>query len=265
MPGRNRKTTNRSVRDGVKPQAHDCSIKFWCCPTLRRSADWDYDQEKEIENPSGMMSVAQAREEAAYLPGVQADLWGAPLVEYAKTGVGGLKARAGHDWRLCRLRSHRAMMSRRDMDSACRMICFLAWLSIALLGGCARSSGPVKQTAAASGRSARLANPASQHCVEQGARLKIELSPGGGQYGVCVFPDNRQCEEWALFRGECPAGGIRVAGYATPAARYCAITGGRYTVLARSGTDNEQGSCNPTNGGTCDADAYYHGTCGGKP
>jgi hypothetical protein len=33
---------------------------------------------------------------------------------------------------------------------------------------------------------------------------------------VCVFGDNRQCEEWALMRGQCPAGGIRVTGYVTP-------------------------------------------------
>ena len=48
----------------------------------------------KIENPAGTMSVEHAREEAAYTLGVQAYLWGVPLVEYAKTGVGGLKARA---------------------------------------------------------------------------------------------------------------------------------------------------------------------------
>jgi predicted metal-dependent phosphoesterase TrpH len=34
----------------------------------------------------------------------------------------------------------------------------------------------------------------------------------GGEYGICVFEDNRQCEEWALFRGECPAGGRKATG-----------------------------------------------------
>ena len=148
---------------------------------------------------------------------------------------------------------------------AAGIVYVIAWLFIAFLAGCARPSAPIKQTVAASGRSPQLANPASQHCVEQGARSMIETGPGGGQYGICIFPDNRQCEEWALLRGECPAGGIRVAGYATPAARYCAITGGRYTVVAQSGANNEQGSCMPPGGGTCDADAYYRGTCRGKP
>jgi len=107
----------------------------------------------------------------------------------------------------------------------------------------------------------QLANPASVRCIEKGGTLRIERRPDGGQYGVCVFVDNYQCEEWALFRGECPAGGLRVTGYITPAARYCAITGGRYTVVAKSGTADEQGSCALPGGKACDADAYYSGTC----
>jgi putative hemolysin len=97
--------------------------------------------------------------------------------------------------------------------------------------------------------------------VEKGGKLVIERQPDGGQYGVCVFGDNRQCEEWALMRGQCPAGGIRVTGYVTPAARYCAITGGSYAVVARRGAADEQGSCTVSGGRTCDANAYYRGTC----
>jgi putative hemolysin len=138
----------------------------------------------------------------------------------------------------------------------------VAFVSIACLVGCTRPSGPVEQAASGSGPAAQRANPASQHCVEKGGTHTTERSPGGGQYGVCIFPDNRQCEEWALFRGECPPGGIRVTGYATPAARYCAITGGRYTVVARSGAADEQGTCTLPSGKTCDADAYHQGTCG---
>ena len=107
-----------------------------------------------------------------------------------------------------------------------------------------------------------LANPASQNCVDKGGKLVIERQPDGGQYGVCVFEDNRQCEEWALMRGQCPAGGIRVTGHVTPAARYCAITGGNYTAVARNGVADEQGTCAVSGGRTCDADAYYRRTCG---
>ena len=92
--------------------------------------------------------------------------------------------------------------------------------------------------------------------------LQIERRPDGGQFGVCVFTDNYQCEEWAMFRGECPVGGLRVTGYITPAARYCAITGGRYAVVARSGMTDEQGACTLPGGKACDAAAYYAGSCG---
>ena len=107
----------------------------------------------------------------------------------------------------------------------------------------------------------QFANPASQNCAVKGGELQIERRPDGGQYGVCVFVDNYQCEEWALFRGECPAGGLRVTGYVTPAARYCAITGGRYAVVARSGAADEQGACALPGGKACDAAAYFGGTC----
>ena len=107
----------------------------------------------------------------------------------------------------------------------------------------------------------QLANPASVHCVEQGGRHVVEGGPGG-EFGVCLFEDNRQCEEWALLRGQCPAGGLRVTGYATAAGRYCAITGGRYAITGRSGATDEEGTCTLPTGTSCGADAYYRGSCG---
>ncbi|MGH6887050.1 MAG: putative hemolysin, partial [Geminicoccales bacterium] len=89
---------------------------------------------------------------------------------------------------------------------------------------CSRDPGP--STPATAG----LANPASENCIAKGGDLRIETAGGGSQYGVCLFEDNRQCEEWALLRGACPVGGIRITGYVTPQARYCAIRGGAYAV-----------------------------------
>ncbi len=106
-----------------------------------------------------------------------------------------------------------------------------------------------------------MANPASQNCIEQGGKLEIEERGDGGQFGVCYFEDNLQCEEWAMLRGDCPVGGIKVTGYVTPAARYCAITGGEYAITANSGAENEQGTCVLPKNGQCDASAYYNGTC----
>jgi len=108
---------------------------------------------------------------------------------------------------------------------------------------------------------AQLANPASVNCAEQGGRHVVERTPGGAELGVCLFEDNRQCEEWALLRGQCPAGGRRVTGYVTPAARYCAITGGAYAITGRSGAADELGTCTLPSGMSCDADAFYRGMC----
>lgn len=106
-----------------------------------------------------------------------------------------------------------------------------------------------------------IANPASVNCINKGGTLSIQKRSDGGEYGICIFKDNRQCEEWALFRGDCPVGGRKVKGYATPAAQYCVIAGGSYKATAQNNTDNEQGTCTFNNGKSCDAWDYYSGRC----
>ena len=106
-----------------------------------------------------------------------------------------------------------------------------------------------------------IANPASQNCIEKGGTLSIEARGDGSQYGICYFEDNRQCEEWALMRGDCPAGGLKVTGYVTPAAQYCVISGGSYAIGAESGADDEQGTCTFKDGSACDVWDFYNGKC----
>lgn len=107
---------------------------------------------------------------------------------------------------------------------------------------------------------AQLANPASENCIALGGRHIVDRRPDGAEFGVCLFEDNRQCEEWALLRGDCPAGGLRVTGYATGAARYCAISGGRYTVTSAPQAA-ETGNCALPGGAMCGAEAYFAGAC----
>jgi putative hemolysin len=124
------------------------------------------------------------------------------------------------------------------------------------LGACAApapQSTPTPQS--------QLANPASVNCTTQGGKLEIRTRPDGSQYGVCFFEDNRQCEEWALFYGDCPVGGRKITGYITEAAQFCAITGGTYEITGNSGTEQEQGTCTFKNGKVCDAAQYFAGTC----
>ncbi|HEY2968751.1 MAG TPA: DUF333 domain-containing protein [Casimicrobiaceae bacterium] len=133
---------------------------------------------------------------------------------------------------------------------------------VVLAAGAASVGPPARAEAPANtARVVGLVNPASQNCVDKGGRLTLERNRKGGQFGVCTFPDNLQCEEWAMMRGDCPAGGIKVTGFVTPAARYCAITGGAYKVTSGSNTANEQGTCTFKNGRTCRAIAYFDGTC----
>ncbi len=37
---------------------------------------------------------------------------------------------------------------------------------------------------------AKIANPASQYCIEQGGTIVIQQRGDGGEYGVCIFEEN---------------------------------------------------------------------------
>jgi len=131
-------------------------------------------------------------------------------------------------------------------------------LCFALLCGCSVASDEViNKPESKTG----IANPASTNCINKGGTLKSQKGGGGGEYGICIFEANRQCEEWALFRGECPIGGKKITGYVTPAAQFCVITGGSYDITAQTNTEKEQGTCTFNNGKNCDVWDYYNGKC----
>lgn len=100
-----------------------------------------------------------------------------------------------------------------------------------------------------------LANPASVNCTEKGGTLEIRKSKRG-EYGVCLFEDNRQCEEWALLRGNCPVGGLKITGYDNEAEVYCAITGGQV-----EGVGSATPMCKRIDGTYCNAQANLDGDC----
>lgn len=86
---------------------------------------------------------------------------------------------------------------------------------VVLLIGCARGGliesptpSPIEtltpsEEATPTSQAGGLPNPASKYCVDQGYKLEIRADQAGNQYGVCIFPDGSECEEWAFFRGEC--------------------------------------------------------------
>lgn len=99
-----------------------------------------------------------------------------------------------------------------------------------------------------------LANPASVNCVDQGGQLVMKEKPDGGQYALCYFDDNRACEEWAMYRGECPVGGMKTTGYDTEAQRFCAWSGGSTAAM-------ENALCVLPDGRECLAEDFYLGQC----
>lgn len=101
---------------------------------------------------------------------------------------------------------------------------------------------------------AGLANPASVNCAKQGGQSEIVTKKDGSQYGVCEFEDDQECEEWALFRRECPVGGVKTIGFDNEAQIYCAITGGQTLAVPNA-------KCTLPSGQVCNAEAYYNGKC----
>lgn len=105
-----------------------------------------------------------------------------------------------------------------------------------------------------SGAVVTLPNPAAVNCTKNGGTIVLKKRPGGGEYGVCAFEENRQCEEWALMQGDCPVGGRKITGYDTEAQSYCAIIGG----TVGSNLDKPPVLCElPKSAGVCEVNDLF--------
>lgn len=128
-----------------------------------------------------------------------------------------------------------------------------------ILAGCQSPSTPTKTEAFTTNEQPPLvvnqANPASTNCLQKGGRLEIKKNKNG-EYGVCLFDDNRQCEEWALLRGNCPVGGVKITGYENEAEIFCAITGGQV-----KGVGTQTPMCKRIDGTLCNAQSNFDGEC----
>lgn len=79
------------------------------------------------------------------------------------------------------------------------LIAFLILIGSLLLASC--NTRPNSLTPQAD-----MPNPASVHCAEHGGKLDLRQDDSGGVFGICVFSDGSECDEWAYFRGECEPG-----------------------------------------------------------
>ena len=130
-------------------------------------------------------------------------------------------------------------------------------LSVVILSlvGCTPTPTPT-ETADQSG----MPNPASVYCEEQGGEVEIRTDDEGGQYGVCLFEDGSECEEWDFYNGECGPEDVEAIGMPNPASVYCEEQGGEVDIR----TDDEGGQygmCIFEDGSECDEWAFFRGEC----
>jgi len=81
------------------------------------------------------------------------------------------------------------------------IFCFMVFTSCRVFQNVQNAVQPTATQSGAVG----IANPASVYCQEQGYTLEIRTATDG-EYGVCMFPDGSECEEWAYYRQECSPG-----------------------------------------------------------
>jgi putative hemolysin len=93
------------------------------------------------------------------------------------------------------------------MNTRTISISFIIILSLFMIG-CTKAT-EATSTAITGTDDVSIANPAAVYCEKQGHRLETRTDADGNQYGVCIFSDGSECDEWAYFRGECaPVGQI---------------------------------------------------------
>ena len=87
-----------------------------------------------------------------------------------------------------------------------------------------------------------------------GGNLVIRKRGDGVEYGICYFKDNNACEEWSLFRGDCPPSGVNTTGLETIDQKYCAWSGGQISAIPHS-------VCTFKDGAKCSTIDFYNGKC----
>lgn len=63
--------------------------------------------------------------------------------------------------------------------------------------------------------STKIVNPASAYCEKNGGQSEIRTSADGSQYGVCIFKNGTECDEWDFFAGRCNKDGEDFCGEST--------------------------------------------------
>ena len=79
----------------------------------------------------------------------------------------------------------------------------------------ATSPAALATPTAAPSPAVEIANPAAAYCQQQGYTSEILTAADGSQYGACVAPGGKECDEWAFFHHKCalpaPAAGAQAS------------------------------------------------------
>jgi putative hemolysin len=106
-----------------------------------------------------------------------------------------------------------------------------------------------------------MPNPASVHCTDEGGKLEMREDAAGGEYGMCVFADGSECEEWAFFRDECAPGVAQPsANMPNPASVNCLEQKGTLEIR-QDASGGEYGMCVFADNSECEEWALLRGTC----
>lgn len=117
------------------------------------------------------------------------------------------------------------------------------FVSIVLLAACLVGCAP--ETDQPENPPVGLANPASAYC--QGLGFKEETRENElGQYGICIFPDNSECDTWDFLAGRCGQ-----------EHSYCVEQ--EYKILATE--DANIATCNFDDRSTCNEFLFFEGKC----
>ena len=75
-------------------------------------------------------------------------------------------------------------------------------LLFTLLSGCASQSA-APTTTPINPVAARKASPATLNCLQNHGEIEIHQTPDG-ERADCLLPSGKRCDEWEMFRGNCP-------------------------------------------------------------
>jgi hypothetical protein len=120
----------------------------------------------------------------------------------------------------------------------------LAGSMLAACGGAPAATGEPSQEPMI-GPGAGLPNPASAYCTGLGYELEMRTNENG-EYGVCVFPDGTECDEWDFMAGRCGQDHS-----------YCSQQG--YTLRDEA---TNMAVCVFPDGSSCPEYDFYSGACG---